>query len=101
MLCYNYFKDNNKLLNYISLAIIIIMIIVTSDSSCDLHPEQLKKYNIQTVPLYVNLNGEEFRDGVNITPFDIFEFVKENKKLPKTSALSVASTLPEATSSSV
>jgi len=65
-------------------------VLITSDSSCDLSKEQLQKYNINILPLYVNLNGEEFRDGVNITPNDIFEFVKENKKLPKTSALSVA-----------
>lgn len=65
-------------------------ILITSDSSCDLNQDQLDKYDIHTLPLYVNLNGEEFRDGVNITPEDIFAFVKENKKLPKTSALSVA-----------
>ena len=65
-------------------------IIVTTDSSCDLHPEQIKQHNIKVIPLYVNLNGEEFRDGINITPSDIFKFVKENKKLPKTSAISQA-----------
>lgn len=65
-------------------------ILITSDSSCDLSQDLLKKFNISTLPLYVNLNGEEFKDGVNITPNDIFTFVKENKKLPKTSALSVA-----------
>ena len=65
-------------------------ILITSDSSCDLSKEQLTEYNINTIPLYVNLNGEEFKDGVNITPQNIFDFVKENKKLPKTSALSVA-----------
>jgi len=65
-------------------------IIVTSDSSCDLNKNQLEEYDIRTLPLYVNLNGEEFKDGVNITPDMIFDFVKQNKKLPKTSALSVA-----------
>jgi len=65
-------------------------ILITSDSSCDLSKEQLKEFNINTLPLYVNLNGEEFKDGVNITPQEIFAFVKANKKLPKTSALSVA-----------
>ena len=65
-------------------------ILITSDSSCDLNKEQLEEFNINILPLYVNLNGEEFRDGINITPEDIFEFVKQNKKLPKTSALSVA-----------
>ena len=65
-------------------------IIITSDSSCDLNQNQLEEFNIKTLPLYVNLNGEEFRDGVNITPKDIFQFVKDYKKLPKTSAISVA-----------
>ena len=65
-------------------------VIITSDSSCDLSPEQIKENNIPIIPIYVNLNGEEFRDGVNITPEDIFAFVKENKKLPKTSAVSIA-----------
>lgn len=65
-------------------------ILITSDSSCDLSKEQLREFNINTLPLYVNLNGEEFKDGINITPQDIFDFVKSNKKLPKTSALSVA-----------
>lgn len=64
-------------------------VIITSDSSCDLSKEQIKENDIRILPLYVNLNGEEFKDGVNITPEDIFAFVKENKKLPKTSALSV------------
>lgn len=65
-------------------------VIITSDSSCDLSKEQIKENNIPIIPIYVNLNGEEFRDGVNITPEEIFEYVKQNKKLPKTSAVSIA-----------
>ena len=65
-------------------------IIITTDSSCDLRKDQLEAFNIKHLPLYINLNGEEFKDGVNINPQIIFDFVKANKKLPKTSALSVA-----------
>lgn len=64
------------------------MVIITSDSSCDLSPDQLATYGIKTIPLYINLNGDEYKDGVNITPERIFSFVKANKKLPKTSAVS-------------
>jgi len=64
-------------------------IFVTSDSSCDLSQEQLKEYNINIIPLYVNLNGQEYKDGIDITPDDIFAFVKETKKLPKTAAISM------------
>ena len=63
--------------------------IITTDSSCDLSKEQLAEYNIKTIPIYVIMNGEEYKDGINITPNQIFEYVKLNKKLPKTAALSV------------
>lgn len=64
--------------------------IITSDSSCDLSKEQLKKYGIPTIPIYVNMNGEEYKDGINVSPEDIFKYVKETKTLPKTSALSIS-----------
>lgn len=63
-------------------------VIITSDSSCDLSEEQKTQNGIRIIPLYINLNGDEYRDGVNITPEKIFQFVKGNKKLPKTSAIS-------------
>jgi len=62
---------------------------ITSDSSCDLTREQLEKNNIQTIPLCVTLGDNDYRDGINISPEDIFKYVKENKKLPKTSAIGV------------
>lgn len=65
-------------------------IFITTDSSCDLSQEQIKQNNIKVLPIYVNMNGEEYKDGVNVTPNDIFAYVKQTKKLPKTSALSIA-----------
>lgn len=63
------------------------MTIVATDSSCDLN-YLLKDRNIPFIPIYVIMNGEEYHDGIDITPEDIFKNVKETKKLPKTSALS-------------
>ncbi len=65
------------------------MTIITTDSACDLG-KLLKEREIPYLPLYVNINGEEYRDGINITPNDIFRIVSETKKMPKTSALSQA-----------
>ena len=64
--------------------------IITTDSSCDLSQEQIKENDIRILPIYVNMNGEEYKDGINIKPEDIFAYVKETKTLPKTSALSIA-----------
>ena len=50
---------------------------VLSDSTWDLSPELLQKYDITLVPLTVIKNGENFSDGVNITPDEIFSHAHE------------------------
>ncbi len=61
---------------------------ITSDSTCDLG-ELAKTRDIAILPLQVNLDAKAYRDGVDITPQDIFNFVAETKILPKTSAPSI------------
>ncbi len=62
---------------------------VISDSTCDLSPELLETYNITLVPLIVMKDDHEFRDGVTITPQDIFSHVAAGGSLCSTAALSV------------
>lgn len=62
---------------------------ITSDSTCDLSAELLEKYDISLLPLYVMKDGEEHRDGVDITPDDIYAFTAETGRLCTTAALSV------------
>lgn len=61
---------------------------ITSDSTCDLG-SLVKEHDIGILPLQVNLDADAYRDGVDITPQDIFDFVKKTNILPKTSAPSV------------
>ncbi len=61
---------------------------ITSDSTCDLS-HLVAERNIGILPLQVNLDGKAYRDGVDITPQDIFDFVAKTKVLPKTSAPSI------------
>lgn len=61
------------------------MIRITSDSTCDLG-ELVGKHDIAIMPLKVILDAKSFKDGVDITPDDIFAFVEKTKMLPKTSA---------------
>ncbi len=60
---------------------------ITADSTCDLSPSFLESNNITLVPLYVLLGEKSYRDGVDITPAEIFEYVKETNKLSKTAAV--------------
>ena len=62
---------------------------ILSDSTCDLSRELLEKYNIGIVPLSVIKNGGDFKDGITITPSDIFDHVAHGGDLCSTSAASI------------
>ena len=59
---------------------------IISDSTSDLSPELVKKYDISIVPLYVVMGDKIRKDGIEATPEDIYEYVSQSGKLPKTSA---------------
>lgn len=61
---------------------------ISADSTADLSPELLTKYNIATMPLHVSLGENDFLDGVTIQPDDIYAYYAQNKKLPKSGARS-------------
>ena len=63
---------------------------IISDSTCDLSPEQVKKYNIHLMPLYVQLGDKTFRDGVDIHPDDIYAHVAAGGDLAATAAVNLA-----------
>lgn len=62
---------------------------ITADSTCDLSSELVKKYNVGIIPLHVILGERTCRDGVDVTPYEIFKYVKESGVLPKTAADSI------------
>ncbi len=61
---------------------------VISDSTCDLSREILDRYNISTFPLHIHLGEEQYSDGVDITPDEIYAWSDKTKETPKTSTLS-------------
>lgn len=62
-------------------------ILVSCDSACDLSPELKAQYGIQVTHMYVHEGERTFRDGVDITPDDIYRIYEEEGILPKTSAI--------------
>ena len=64
-------------------------VIVISDSTCDLSPDLIEKYNIKIVPMSVTLGDKLYTDGVDITPDEIYAYFEENGTLPKTSAINM------------
>ena len=64
-----------------------MMIKITADSTCDLSPEILNALDITLSPLHVLVDDKDYRDGINITPPDIFKYVGEQNKTCTTSAI--------------
>ncbi len=63
---------------------------IISDSTCDLSPELIEKYDIDIMPLYVSMDDETKKDGLEVTPEDIYSHVEKTGVLPKTSAPNLA-----------
>lgn len=68
----------------------MVKTVITADSPIDLSAEQARRYGIEVIPLHVILDSEDYLDGVNITPDDIYNAFDEKNILPSTSAISVA-----------
>ncbi len=63
---------------------------ILSDSTCDLSQDILEKYDITLIPLSVIKDGVPYRDGVDITPADIFAHVAAGGDLCSTAAINAA-----------
>ncbi len=48
-------------------------VIVVSDSSSCLQPDELKQFDIRLVPLHVLVDGTDLRDGIDDVPYDIHD----------------------------
>ncbi|SHI15812.1 EDD domain protein, DegV family [Sporobacter termitidis DSM 10068] len=62
---------------------------ITSDSTCDLTKEIVSKYDITIIPLPIIKGDVSFKDGVDITPEDIFEYVESGAGVCHTAAINV------------
>lgn len=62
---------------------------ISGDSTIDLSPDQLSSYQVDLSPLYITMGDTSYRDGVDISPDDIYSYVEQNGILPKTAAPSV------------
>ena len=62
------------------------MVKIVSDSTCDLSQELLQRYDVSILPLHILLGEQEYEDGQDIFPDEIYQWSDKNKTTPKTSA---------------
>lgn len=59
---------------------------VVTDSTADLTPELVEKFELAVLPLYVLIEGKSYLDGIEMTTEELYRQVEKTKTLPKTSA---------------
>lgn len=62
-------------------------ILISSDSTCDLSAALCEKFHIGIVPLYIEKDGKNYRDGIDIVPQDIYEYVGGGHGVCRTAAV--------------
>lgn len=60
-------------------------IALLTDSTCDLPADFINTYDIKVVPLTIIWGGEQFQDGVTLTPEDFYQRLETDPSLPTTS----------------
>jgi len=58
---------------------------VITDGTCCLPRELVEKYDIRLVPLYIVYQGKNYRDGIDISPGEVYQIMRKKKDLPTTS----------------
>ena len=57
---------------------------IITDSTCDLNKEIIERYDIEVLPLLVNIDNETYKDGVDITLQEYLEKIKSSNEFPTT-----------------
>ena len=56
-----------------------------TDSTAYLSPEFVQKHDISIIPLNLHWDGDNYRDGVTITPHEFYNMLEASKSIPSTS----------------
>lgn len=58
---------------------------IVTDSTCDLTLEELSVLDVHVIPLSIQVDGQSYIDGVDISPIQFIEKMRGVKELPKSS----------------
>jgi len=61
---------------------------VVADSICCLPQEIVEKYDICVVPMEIIYEGKSYRDGIDISPNEVYKIMRKKENLPTTSTAS-------------
>ena len=59
---------------------------IVSDSTCDLPVDVVQEWDIQITPVYINMEGKSYLDGVDLSRGEFYKRLPDADPLPTTSA---------------
>ncbi len=65
-------------------------VIITADSSCDLPAHIISPVPFERIPLTIIQMGTEYKDGIDLSPEEIYARVEADAPVPTTSAINIA-----------
>ena len=65
------------------------MVKIIADSTCDLSPALLARYDIDILPLHIILGEQDYLDGQGISPDELYRWSDEQRTSPKTAAIAL------------
>ena len=65
------------------------MVKIIADSTCDLSPDLLARYDIDILPLHIILGEQDYLDGQGISPDELYRWSDEQRTSPKTAAIAL------------
>lgn len=62
-------------------------VLLSADTPCDIGQELKERYHVSMFPLHIILEEQQYTDGLDICPQDLYRAWYERKVLPKTAAI--------------
>jgi DegV family protein with EDD domain len=62
---------------------------IVTDSAATVPKDLAQELNIHVVPVLLNFGSQSLRDGVDVTPTEVYRQLRANKRIPTSSAPSV------------
>ncbi len=62
---------------------------ILADSTCDIPLSDAARLGVTILPLHINLDGQEYLDGANLTHEEFYRFMRSSSVLPRTSQVGV------------
>jgi len=59
---------------------------IVTDTTCDLQPEVITRHQLEVVPLYINIEGRSYLDGVDLSRQEFYTLLPGLRQPPTTSA---------------